>query len=535
MATTAVPRKAEPTHPVGKRGHRSGKKWSRLQVILAWVAGVLVVLAVPGVILANKYWPYRYRNVKPLLESVLASKIEVKAYHRTYFPRPGFVATGLVMHRDSGAGLPPVGTAQDLIVQGSWLDLVTLRDRVQLVEVRGLHVVIPPVGSDANKADFPAGSSNDFAGPDMMVQRFHMINATLEIQRVGGGSYVYPISDLDIRNLQKNHAITYKVAMEDAMPSGHIASSGSFGPVLPTNLGNTALNGDFVFEPVKLSDLGKLQGTLSTKGHFDGTLASICGKVTADVPDFAVSTGRPTAISGSAQLTINGLNGDVVMNTVEVKTGATTVSVKGSVTGDHKVTNADIEVRQGRAQDLLRPFLTQRSPVVGAVSLRGHVVVSAAQGKETFLNRLRVDGSFDVPAEKLTDRNSQQQLASFSSRAQGAKADAEDEAAADAMSSVKGPATIRNGIISSSNLVFEVPGASANLNGTYNLWNDQVHLVGHISMQTDISHVTTGWKSMMLKPLAPFFKKKPAGAVFPIAVTGGPGNYKIGQDFLHDK
>jgi len=103
------------------------------------------------------------------------------------------------------------------------------------------------------------------------------------------------------------------------------------------------------------------------------------------------------------------------------------------------------------------------------------------------------------------------------------------------MSSVKGPATIRNGIISSSNLVFEVPGASANLNGTYNLWNDQVHLVGHISMQTDISHVTTGWKSMMLKPLAPFFKKKPAGAVFPIAVTGGPGNYKIGQDFLHDK
>jgi len=47
--------------------------------------------------------------------------------------------------------------------------------------------------------------------------------------------------------------------------------------------------------------------------------------------------------------------------------------------------------------------------------------------------------------------------------------------------------------------------------------------------------VTTGWKSMMLKPLAPFFKKKPAGAVFPIAVTGGPGNYKIGQDFLHDK
>ncbi len=37
------------------------------------VAGVvIVVLAAVGFPLVNKFWPYRYRNVKPLLEQVFA-------------------------------------------------------------------------------------------------------------------------------------------------------------------------------------------------------------------------------------------------------------------------------------------------------------------------------------------------------------------------------------------------------------------------------------------------------------------------------
>jgi hypothetical protein len=54
-------------------------------------------------------------------------------------------------------------------------------------------------------------------------------------------------------------------------------------------------------------------------------------------------------------------------------------------------------------------------------------------------------------------------------------------------------------------------------------------------MDTDISHTATGFKSWLLKPLAPFFKKKNGGAVVPIAVTGGPGNYKVTQDLMHTK
>jgi len=65
--------------------------------------------------------------------------------------------------------------------------------------------------------------------------------------------------------------------------------------------------------------------------------------------------------------------------------------------------------------------------------------------------------------------------------------------------------------------------------------DEAVHLTGNLKMDTDISHTSTGFKSLLLKPLAPFFKKKNAGAVIPIAVTGLPGKYKVSQNLAHDK
>ncbi len=157
-----------------------------------------------------------------------------------------------------------------------------------------------------------------------------------------------------------------------------------------------------------------------------------------------------------------------------------------------------------------------------------------------------MDGGFVLPSERLTDRATEQTLTEFSQRAQGLKptrtdqkngeaGEAEADPAADVVSSVEGQVTIRDGVVSTRRLAFEIPGASADLNGTYNLRNGTVHLTGNLKMESDISHVTTGFKSLLLKPLAPFFKKRHAGAVVPIAVTGGPGDYKVSQDLLHDK
>src|SRR6478752_8502927 len=102
------------------------------------VATALVLAA--GFVFVSTNWPYRYRKIKPMLEDVLASQVKISRYHRTYFPHPGFMATGITMRRKSAPDLPPLGSVESMWVPGSWLDLVLLRDRVQLVDITGLHI-----------------------------------------------------------------------------------------------------------------------------------------------------------------------------------------------------------------------------------------------------------------------------------------------------------------------------------------------------------------------------------------------------------
>jgi len=512
---------------------------------LLWELGVgvaVLALLVAGVYVADQYWPYRYRNVKPLLEQVLASQVTISAYHRTYFPHPGFVAKALTLRRNSAPDLPPVGSTEDLIVQGSWLDLLLFRRRVRLVDIRGLHVVIPPVGSRASLEDFPPGSSGDFTGPVTAVETLIVHGAVLDILRTNGGRYTYPIRKLIMRNLQQGQAVSYFVDMQNAYPAGQIQATGSFGPVNPKNLGATPVSGKFTFNNVQLDQIGELQGTLSSEGHFSGALAAIEGYAMATTGDLAVGKGHPSPVNGTVQFTLNALNGNMVLHRVEVKTGATTVEAAGTVAGAAnapKTTELDLTVSKGRAQDLLRPFLQDRPPITGTVALKAHAHLAPQNDETGFLKRLSVDGGFVLPGERMTNGDTEQSLTDFSQRAQASKPQKTDteetDRPADVLTSIEGLVKIRDGVVSSERLTFEIPGAAAKLNGSYDLRKGTVHLVGNLKMDSDISHVTTGFKSLLLKPLAPFFKKKDAGAVIPIAVTGGPDKFTVSQDLLHDK
>jgi hypothetical protein len=331
----------------------------------------------------------------------------------------------------------------------------------------------------------------------------------------------------------------YAVDMDNAIPHGQIRASGSFGPLSANNLGETLVSGRFEVERFNLHDVGNISGSLRGSGSFSGRLDAIRATADTETPDFAVDDGTPAAIAGRINCTINGLNGDVVYHRMEVRTGDTSVIASGSTEGaGGKATEIDLAVTGGRAQDLLRPFLHKTPPITGVLDLHAHA--SLAPSKEgVFFHRLRVDGGFDVPEEKVTDAKTERDLSAFSQRAQGGKAPDPDrqeaEPVADAVSSLRGPATIRDAVVTTRGLTFEVPGAQARLDGTFNLHTSAVHLSGTVATKADIAKDATGWKSILLKPLAPFFRKKPAGAVIPIAVTGEPGSYKVTQNITHSK
>ena len=380
----------------------------------------------------------------------------------------------------------------------------------------------------------------DFAGPPTTVETMHMENALLDVMHRDGSRASYPIRDLALHGVRSGQATQFIVDMENPEPTGRIHAQGSFGPLNPSNLGATPLSGDFDFAPVNLGDIGTLHGTLFAKGHFSGRLVTIGLAVTAATPDFAVDDGQPVALSGSAQCTVNGLNSDVVLHTIQLRTGGTVVHAGGAVVGSPKVTDLQFDVEEGRAQDLLRPFLHDTVPITGVVWLKSRAHIAPGRPGERFLQRLAVDGGFDVPEQRLTNLETERSLTAFSARAQGAgsgKGDAgdPDTAGADAISSLQGQVKIRNGILSTQRLTFQVPGATADLQGTFAFHTGATHLTGELKMDADISHAPTGFKSVLLKPLAPFFKKKNAGAAVPIAVTGVPNHYQVTQNVLHTK
>ena len=509
-----------------------------------WVHIVIVAtgaLLATAVVFVSANWPYRHRKIAPMLEDVLACNVTFTGYHRLYFPRPGFVATGITMRRKSAPDLPPLGQVDTMIVEGTWSDLAMLRQRVELVDITGLHVSVPPIGSDENRREFPPGSSTDFDGPDTMIERFVVHKSLLEIQRKKDKPLSFPIKQLEITNLHKGEALTYAVDMQNALPTGRILAHGSMGPMVGKDFLATPVSGNFAFTHINLQEVGDITGVLDTRGVFKGNLRSMQVEASAESQNFAVDDGKLTPLSATMQSTLSGDNGDLEIQSIDVKIRETDIHAVGSIKGSPKLTNFDISVANGRTQDVMQPFVKNDVPIIGSVWLKTHAYVGPPG--DGFMERMRLSGSFDVPAEKLTDKETEKNLSAFSERARGDHKpntgvvgdEKHDDSSKDVLSSIQGPVKVENGVVSTPRVTFKVTGAQATLAGTFRFHGQVAHLTGNLKMDTDISHTATGFKSFLLKPLSPFFKKKNAGAVVPIAVTGTPGHYKVAQDITHNK
>jgi hypothetical protein len=363
------------------------------------------------------------------------------------------------------------------------------------------------------------------------VEQLELQNATLDLLRVGGGRYTFPVRRLLIGNLHQGETVSYSVDMQNAQPSGRIQAHGTFGPLLAGKLETTPVTGDFTFTGVNLSEIHGLHGSFSAVGHFQGKLQGIEGSAQYSTPDFSVAVGRGTLVEGAMSCTVNGLNGDVTLHAVDVRTGSSVIHAEGNIAGSPKVTSVDLLVEQGRVEDLLRPFLTSETPVTGPVLLHGHANL-AGDTSASFFERLTMNGSFAVPGERFTDTATERNLTAFSQRAQGVKTAESLGAQPAVLPNIAATVSVRNGIAQMSPLMVHMPGAAVRLKGAFDLQNQNVHLTGDVRMQSDVSHVTTGFKAILLKPFAPFFKKDGAGAVVPIAITGTPRHYKVGQNIL---
>ena len=315
---------------------------------------------------------------------------------------------------------------------------------------------------------------------------------------------------------------------------GEIDSEGQFGPWDADEPGDTPVNGTFRFSRADFATLRGIQGIMSSTGRYSGQLSRLDVIGHTETPDFALAkVGNPIPLTTDYVAVVDGTNGNTHLHSVRAQLGKSVIQASGKVVGYRGVKGRHIYIQAnasaGRIEDMLR--LTVKGdgppPMKGTVHLSAKVELPPGGGD--LLDRLLVDGRFGVGSGQFTDPGVQEKLDALSRKGRGQP---DSESIQNVVSNLRGMMKVRKGTISFSNLAFDVPGASVQLHGSYNLANEELDFHGHLLMDAKISQATTGAKSFLLKIFDPFFGKDGGGSSIPIQVTGTRSDPDFGLDIL---
>ena len=489
-------------------------------VVLVSIAIAVVVVVV--VVLAM-HWPFTKQAVIKSLQEASSSTVEITHFHGTYFPFPGCVAEGVIFRGSSDPNTPPLITVGKLTIQSSFLGVVMRH--VTHIQAEKLHIIISSSGT-AQKSTNPSNSTID----EIVAN-----GAILEFTRNPGKlPLIFNIHESTLRNVGAFRSLSFQVKLSNPQPPGEIIASGRFGPWKAGDAGQTPVSGDYTFENADLGMFHGIAGMLSSHGKFQGTLEHIGVQGSTETPDFEVtSSGHPVQLETQFDAFVNAKNGDVILQQVNSNFNRTTVISTGTVvgTGGHKGKTATVDMRvsDGRIQDILRLFVkSDEAPMSGPVTLRARATIPP--GTAPFLNKVELLGDFGVDAGSFKTEP-QQRVNQLSAASRGEN----DDNPATVLSDLNGHVVLHEGIATFSTLSFGVPGASAEMHGTYNLLTKGIDLHGTLKLDSDLSKTVHGVRSLLLKVMDPFFTKKGGGSAVPFKITGTYKHPLFGLDLTGNK
>jgi len=494
------------------------------------LAVALAAVIVVGATLIARHWPYAEAQVVPGLQDIFKSKVTVQRYRRFYFPNPGCELEMVRLASPTGmVGEKPLAVAQKIRITGRYSDLVFRPYHVTEIEVDGLHVQIPPRTEHKNwSGETGANGSASKVSVGTVIAN----GAVLEIEKEKGEEALkFEIHKLKVDSITAGRPMSYDVSMEIPEPPGELESSGKFGPWLEHEIGKIPLSGTAKLRDARLDKYSGLGGTVGSKERFGGTLEQVEVTGEASAPDFELkSAGHAVGLGAQFQVTVNAIKGEAQLKGVVAKVGKTTIHVRGKVAEDPKSDQReavlDFSIPNGRAEDLLWVFSKAGKPAMFGVAICTGQVRMRKFG-EGFLEALEADGKFGVK-DGLFQSAIQVKTNELSARASGKKIKEASEAPEVSVENLSSEVKIGNGLAHLSTVYFQVPGARARVDGTYNLLSSQVNLHGDLWTNAALSEDTTGIKAILLEPLDPLFRRKHAGAMVAVNMQGDIHNPRFG-------
>jgi hypothetical protein len=519
-----------------------------------WLAGIvaLLLLAAAGIFiaaarLAKRFEPYIREQAVAYLRERFHSEAEIAVLHielpsispvRLYLSHGrGAIARvegeGIVLRYNARRDIPPLFTIRKLTFS---VDLATLFDQtkhVPLITLDGLKIAVPPKGERPRVAgaSTPAASPSG-EEPRVRIDRVDITNAELAIlpKDPDKEPLDFRIARLRLDSVGPGAAMKYTAELTNPKPPGRIQSTGSFGPWVAGEPGETPLSGHYDFMHADLAVFQGIAGILTSKGDFSGRLNSVEVHGEASVPDFRLAeTGSPMPLWAKFEVGVDGTNGNTVLKPVVAKLGSTGFTTSGAIIKHERERMHSIDLNvlmpDGSLRDLLRLAANGPPFMEGRLALKTKIAIPPLDG--TVREKLELNGTFSVSEGHFLRSAVQDQIDALSRRGQGQP---NNQAIGEVISRMSGAFHLENQVITFSRLSFRVPGADINLHGDYNLRAGALDFHGDMKLRARVSQTMTGWKHWALMPADPFFAKNGAGTYLRIKATGNSKDPKFGLD-----
>jgi len=509
-----------------------------------WI-GVVAFMTLAGLALAVRLTiaraePILRARVIETLSNRFDSKVELGSLHVS-------IADGIEV---SGSGLKIFGTTdpnpyepgvqaligvQEFRFQTALLSLVRSPMHIDTVYVKGLELNVPPKEDRREMTNMDSRTGK----MTILVDKFVCEDTKLLINtsKPGKPPLEFAIGDLKMKDVGPGQPLQFNATLVNPKPVGDIQSSGLFGPWQQDSPRDTPVQGDYSFRNADLSTIKGIGGTLSSTGQYSGTLGDIAVHGTTDTPDFQIATsGHPVPLHTEFHAIVDGTSGDTYLRPVNATVLHSSFTAEGSIVRMSAPHGHDIELTvmldHARIEDLLKLGVRTDPPVMtGPVEMKTRL--SLVPGDASVADRLKLAGNFHVLRARFTNEKVQSKLDSLSLRSQGKPKQAQEHPEEDVPVDLQGVFTLKDGLLSFSSLHFLIPGTHVDMTGDYSLDGQTFDFSGKARLDAKVSQMTTGWKSILLRPVDPFFSKGGAGTEIPIRITGTESEPHFGLDFGH--
>jgi hypothetical protein len=467
-----------------------------------------------------------------------ASRVELESIHVSAFPEMAVTGENLAIHYHNRSDVPPLIHIQQFTFHLGFMGILRLPRHIRGVHIDHMTISVPPRGTDPGAPPPPPSSKIKKPLPQIVIDQVVCDETTLLLlpKQSGKEPLDFDIHDLILKSVGAGKPFSFRGNLTNAKPVGEIKTRGNFGPWQIDDPGSTKVDGSYTFTDAKLDPFPGIAGTLSSTGKYSGVLGNLEVEGVTDTPAFSLDpVGRPVPLHTEFSATVDGTNGDTYLHPVRATLIHSQITANGSVVRvpekqGHLIV-LDVLAPKARLEDLLQLATKSTKPMMsGLVNLKTKMTLPP--GKVKVLDKLTLAGDFDVTDARFASSDVRDKLASFSRHAQG---EPDNPDAGSAISDLRGKFKLKNGVITFETLTFSVPGAVIQLAGTYTIRGEDLDFTGELRMDAKLSQLVGGKKGIFLKAIDPFFSKRGAGTLIPIAISGNRDNPTLEFSVFHRK